>query len=148
MYRKLALGLVFFVVLGVSSSFAQCKGLAKSSCVPQLGDFLPNGRLYQSVLDKGSSGELHMVLNGGQQYRIITCADDKIGNTEWKLLDGNGNVVFDNTEHNNAQVWDIVVNTTQEFTMILETGVKNGVGRGCSCVLIGYKKGVLDKLAE
>ncbi|MCB0429643.1 MAG: hypothetical protein H6585_07790 [Flavobacteriales bacterium] len=148
MYRKALFGLILLAGFGTSAAIAQCKSLAKTSCVPSLGDYLPNGRLYQSVVEKGTSGELHMVLNGGQHYRIITCADEKLGATEWVLKDANGKVLFDNREHNMAQVWDIEVSTTQEFVMELEVGEKRGVGRGCSCVLVGYKRSPLDQLSE
>lgn len=148
MHRRIVILAILLFSFSQSTVFAQCKGLANDKCSPRLGDFLPNGRLYQSVLEKGSTGELYMVLNGGQQYRIITCADDKLGATEWQLLDSRGNVVFDNREHNMAQAWDITVASTQEFTMRIQTGTKKGVGRGCSCILVGYKRSALDQLAN
>jgi hypothetical protein len=130
------------LVLGAASVSAQCRTYAQKKCVPELGDYRPNGSLYANYLENGQEIQLNLVLIGGQKYRLLHCHKEGLGQVWIQLFDHKGKVVFDNSEHNFATTWDFSVQTTQEFsvkTFISGVGEHDQAARSCGVLLLGNK---------
>jgi hypothetical protein len=123
--------------------FSQCRTYAKNSCESQLEDYMLNGRMYGGYMVQGQETELFVVLSAGQKYRIVGCTKPALGNVWIQLIDGKGKVVFDNSEHDLVQTWDISVKSTQEFrlkTFVPDAKNKSATRiRDCSLLLLGSK---------
>ena len=122
---------------------AQCHSFGRSNCESQLEDYMLNGRMYGGYMVQGQETELFVVLSAGQKYRIIGCTKPALGTVWIQLIDGNGTVVFDNTEHDLVQTWDFSVKSTQEFkirTLVPDARNKSATRiRDCSLLLLGSK---------
>jgi hypothetical protein len=133
---------VSLILIGQIAS-AQCRTFGRSNCESQLDDYMLNGRMYGGYMVQGQQTELMVVLSAGQKYRIIGCTKPSLGTVWIQLLDVNGRVIFDNTEHDLVQTWDFSVKSTQEFK--LKTFVPDAVNksatriRDCSLLLLGSK---------
>ncbi len=137
--------LLLFAGLSIASfsAQAQCKSFVKNNCQDQLEDYQVSGRMYGGYVSQGQEIDLVVVLNGGQKYRLINCSKATLGKIQVVLLDSDGNVLFDNTEHEFAMQWDFEVKSTQEFTVktILPTPPKSHGSsvRDCNILIIGNK---------
>jgi hypothetical protein len=122
---------------------AQCRTYARNNCESQLEDYMLNGRMYGGYMVQGQETELYIVLNAGQKYRILGCTKPNLGTVWIQLLDGNGNIIFDNTEHDLVQTWDFSIKSTQEFklrTFVPDAKNKSETRiRDCSLLLLGSK---------
>lgn len=136
---------VLSLFLFVSYSSAQCKRYTKKECFPKIKPFIYNGQLNSAILMPGEKAELMMTFNSGQDYRILACAEEKLGVLGLKVMDKNKNVLFYNKEEDKySQFWDFNVSSTQE--LIIEISIdeidspNNLVPEGCVSVLIGFKE--------
>jgi hypothetical protein len=128
--------------LSAASASAQCRTYAQKKCVPELGDYRPNGSLYANYMENGQETQLNLVLIGGQKYRLLHCHKEGLGQVWIQLFDHKGKVVFDNSEHNFATTWDFSVQSTQEFsikTFISGVGEYDQTARACAVLLLGNK---------
>lgn len=136
--------LALFAGLPLLSS-AQCKGFTKKVCMPEIDPYIFNGQLNSAVLNEGDIAELLLTFYAGQNYRVLVCAQEELGDLEFKLLDTEYNVVFDNKEHKNTNSWDFASNTTQQLivqVMVPEHKGNNGdvAKSGCVSILVGFNE--------
>jgi hypothetical protein len=122
---------------------AQCRSFAKNSCETQLEGYMVSGRMYGGFVTQGQEMELNVVLNGGQKYRLVNCSKPDLGKVQVQLLDSEGNIIFDNADHDMAQNWDFDVKSTQEFKIrtIVPGATKSTSSsvRDCSILILGSK---------
>jgi len=134
---------IAFLGLFVIEANAQCRTFAKNTCETQLEGYMLNGRMYGGFLTQGQEMDLVVVLNGGQTYRLVNCSKPTLGEIQIQLIDSDGNIVFNNVDHEMAQDWDFDVKSTQEFTIktIIPSPSKSqgSSARDCSILLIGSK---------
>lgn len=136
-----------FLVLALTISsgvHAQCKRMAKKT-VKSLAPFRFNGQLSSVILSEGESAELNIVFTGGKKYRILTQGGRGIGKLALKIYDRNRKLVFDNSDHEMAQMWDFENQATQNFTIevqfpIGDEGYNDVTGRGCVALVVGFLK--------
>lgn len=131
--------------LFASTTHAQCKRFTKKNCFPKMKPFIYNGQLNSAILMPGEKAELMITFNSGQDYRILACAEEKLGDLGLKVMDSKKNVLFYNKEEGEKkQFWDFNVMSTQE--LIIEISLdevdapNNLIPEGCVSVLIGFKK--------
>jgi hypothetical protein len=128
--------------------FSQCKGFTKKQCLPVLEPYLYNGQLNSAILNEGDVAELLLTFYGGQDYRILVCSQDMLGNVEFKLFDTERNPIFSNKEHGLVNVWDFSANSTQQ--LIVQVKVPSAetktdiVNSGCVSILIGFKENLTE----
>lgn len=140
--------LVFLISIGVSLtpgfSWAQCKGMAKK-CVPGLSPYIYTGQLNSTNLFAGESAELVMAFTGGQQYRIMACGQEGLGQLRIVIFNSKKQVVFNNKDYNFMQYWDLKVEATDDYTVqVTVPQPKNQTPgelapNGCVAVLVGFK---------
>lgn len=138
---------ICFLIVALSISVegnAQCKHMAKQT-IKSLTPFRFNGQLSSMILSEGESVELNIVFTGGKKYRVLTQGGRGIGKLALKIYDRNHKLVFDNTEHEMAQMWDFDNQVTQKFTIEIrfpmsDEGYNDVTGRGCVALVVGYLK--------
>ena len=141
--------LIFSLLLIIASTtvFSQCQQYAKAKCMPQLKPYLSSGQVYSTTLLQNDKTELTMAFYSGQNYRVAVCSEKSLGQTTFKLKDGDGNVFFTNKGYGNF--WDFNVQATQELTIEVNTPAgdpataadKKGVvldKSGCVAILVGF----------
>lgn len=146
--KKGYLLIVAIAILGSLSgiSLAQCNAFTKKKCLPQLAPFIHNGQLNSVSLYAGESVELMMTFYSGQKYRLQVCAQEVLGDMNFKVMDAKRTVIFDNRDHRNAGSWDFNVASTQQ--LIIEVSAPPSKTThdiqesGCVSLLVGFKEGI------
>ena len=144
--RKIIVPFLFLtLVLGASTAaLAQCNGFTKKKCIPLLAPFIHNGQLNSASLMPGENAELLMSFYSGQEYRLLIAGQEVLGNIQFKVMDSDHKVLYDNKEHDNLKYWDFSVKATQQLiveVIVPEQKVYNNlVQSGCVAVLVGFKK--------
>ena len=144
--RKLSF-LLLILLTGASGYFvlAQCNSFNKKTCMPELKEYTHNGQYNSTVLSPGETAELEMNLFSDNEYRIVVCGQEILGDLQYKITDEKGTVIFDNKDHQMAKMWDFTVQSTQK--LIIEVTVPQGkksanemTVSGCASVLVGFKE--------
>jgi hypothetical protein len=141
------IGIAFlFVVLMNTSASAQCKSFAKRICKLDLFPYIHDGNYDASnILTEGEEADLYKTFFSGQEYRMVVCASEPLPPIEFKVIDANRNVVYDNREHNMAKIWDFKLESSQQLRIVLKVPVskkkasEGDIISGCVSVLIGIK---------
>lgn len=136
---------LFLLAALISFSFvsnAQCKQFTKKYCLPTIEPFTYNGQLNSAVLNEGDVAELLLTFYSGQSYRIMVCNQETLGTLQFKLLDTERNLIFDNKDHDSVTFWDFKANSTQQLIVQvivpeLEKRV-DMVASGCVSILVGF----------
>lgn len=142
---KTAIKLLFFVGVLFSLQFAasaQCKSFTKNDCKPKLSPYIYNGQLNSAVLNEGDVAELMLTFYSNQDYRILVCGADELGDIEFKLKDASGQELFTNADHNMIDVWDFHTKSTQQLTIevsVPETSTGELYKSGCVSILVGFR---------
>jgi len=135
------ISVMFFLAIFSSSSFAQCNSFTKKKCMPQLTPFMHNGQLNSTTILAGESAELQMTFYSGQEYRLLVCGQEALGDVHFKVKSTDGKIVYDGKD--NGSSWDFNVKSTQELTIeVVSPESKSATGlnaNGCVSVLVGFK---------
>lgn len=134
---------LLLVFLGGSThGWSQCISFARSIAKPQLAPYIHDGNYNATFLEEGETAELYKTFFEGEEYRLVVAAVESLPKLRIRILDDQRNVIFDNAEHQYAQVWDFVAKTTG--TMIVhikvpDKGDSDTVTGGCVAILFGIK---------
>ena len=135
--------LALFILSAVPSLVnAQCNAFTKKKCMPQLAPYIHNGQLNSTTLTPGETAELMMTFYSGQNYRVLVCAQEILGDVSFKILDSEKNQLF-NSKDKGAKFWDFNVKSTQQLiieVIVPESNTPNAIVQsGCISVLVGFK---------
>ena len=124
-------------------AFSQCKRFTKVKCMPALGEYIPNDNFNSAVLVPGDEAELLMTFYAGQDYRVMVCSEEILGKLNYKILNDDGENVFD-SENSDQTHLDFSVANTQQLKMILKVPPRENpnqlIHEGCATVMVGYKE--------
>lgn len=135
----------FLALMSISfSAEAQCKRFTKKTCFPVLSPFIHNGQLTSAQFMPGEVAEISMTFNAGQDYRILVCSQELIGNVQFRVLSKKRKILYESDKEMSNPFWDFnVANTQQLFIQIIvpekETS-NNIVPAGCVTLLVGFKQ--------
>lgn len=123
---------------------AQCRSFVKKQCLPQVAPFTHNGQLNTAVMAAGQTAELQMTFYSGQEYRIVVCSQESLGNVWFRLVDANKKEVFNSrNQHDNPNTWDFKIKATQQLTIEIHAPESESpnelVESGCVALLVGFK---------
>ena len=124
-----------------SNAFAQCKAFTKNDCKPKLSPYIYNGQLNSAILNEGDIAELMLTFYSNQDYRIVVCAAEELGDINFVLKDASGNVLFTNADHDMIDYWDFHTKSTQQLSVEVSvpvTSEKELYKSGCVSILIGF----------
>lgn len=135
--------LLFSILLNLFSLLAnaQCEEFAKQDIwKKKLSPYTHNGIYVTQKVNQGETIELYKTFFSNQDYRILVCSDNNLPKIEFKILDINRNIIFDNKKNNYNNIWDFYFNTNLQTIIsvhIPNTEDKN-LKSGCIAVLIGF----------
>jgi hypothetical protein len=134
--------LATFISINIS---AQCKGFAKKVGKIELFPYIHDGNFQAAILTEGEEAELYKTCYTGQQYRIAVCGSENLGNIEFKIVDANRTVLFDNTQHNMVKIWDFKLEASQQLKVIVKVPASQkkseaDVNSGCVSIMFGFKQ--------
>jgi len=134
--------LLAFIFVFSIDGYAQCKGFTKKDCLPVLDPYIYNGQLNSALLNEGDVAELLLTFYGNQEYRLLICSQEILGNVEFNLLDKDRNLIFSNKDHNYTNMWDFTSTSTQQLiieVVIPESTNEGGnIVSGCVSILMGF----------
>lgn len=149
LFRKIAfVTFLFSTFLGFSNHVnAQCKKYTKKHCLPSLSPYIHNGQLTSAVLIPGDFADIDLIFNAGQEYRILICNQEQIGNVQYKILDQSRKVLHKSDPTKKNPYWDFKVENTQQLIVQLTVPSMDKsnqrtslVPNGCFALLVGFKK--------
>jgi hypothetical protein len=137
----LAVALLLMVPL---SGNAQCKGFAKKVCKLELAPYIHDGNFHAAVLSEGEEAELYKTFYSDQQYRIAICGTETLPKIEFKVIDANKNVLYDNKKNNYATTWDFKLESSQQLKIYIKIPVTSTSAdeliNGCVSIMFGFKE--------
>jgi len=135
------IALCFGVSIAFSSS-AQCDSIA-NTCAKRNMDpsFISDGQQYRALLvNSDETAEFHTTFYGGSIYRIAACSGMTDGNLVFTVFDSQHNVLFSNSNYQNAPYWDFKVKSTVDCIIDAQLNPTTNSGSGCAVILIGFKQ--------
>ena len=143
-YFPRAVAFACLLALPSAGIFAQCNNFVKKKCMPKILPFTSNGQMNTTTLTSGQSASMSMTFYAGQDYRLLICSQEVLGEVTFKVMDANKKLIFDSKENNSPDFWDFKVKSTQQFTVEVEVppseSTNSIVPSGCVSVMVGFKK--------
>ncbi len=131
------------LIIGNMAVSSQCISFAKKVGKEYLGDFIHDGNYNATVLEEGEKAELYKTFFSGQNYRIAIAKVEQLPDIHFRILEKDGNVLFDNKNHDYRLVWDFKVETTQmlvvEINVLQRDTQSDNLINGCVSVLFGLE---------
>ncbi len=141
-YFQLIPVVVLSAALSVNS-FAQCKTFAKNVCKPILDPFIHDGNYNAAILTEGEEAELYKTFYSGQVYRISICGSEALPKIQFKVIDSDNNVLYDNKSNGYSQTWDFKTEASQQLKVYIKVPAsgKNHeeINSGCVAIMFGFK---------
>lgn len=138
--------LIFLVSMPNNNTSAQCKGFAKKVCKSFLTPYIHDGNFdAAAIFTEGEEADFYKTFYAGQQYRLMICSTESLPPIEFKVVDANQKVLFNNREHNMAKFWDFKLQSSQQLRIIIKVSTagqkkaENDISSGCVAILIGFK---------
>jgi hypothetical protein len=128
------------VLAFTGSASAQCDTIAKATAKYIVPPFVSDGQSYRALLMSGQTAEFHATLYAGTTYRIASSSAAGDGSILFSIYDQDRNLIFSNSQHNNATYWDFKVTTTVDVVIEANLNPQSGKDSGCAVLLIGFKQ--------
>lgn len=122
-----------------------CSGTAKLCAAYIVPPFVSDGQTYRALLVAGQEAEFHATFFAGTTYRVAGATGETEGNLIFSLFSvdpntGQRDMIYTNSQHNNAPYWDFKVNTTVEVAITATLNPASGKESGCAVILVGFKQ--------
>jgi hypothetical protein len=135
---------LFLITVNFSAS-GQCKSFAKKICKLELIPYIHDGNYTAAILTEGEEADLYKTFYEGQEYRIAICGSDALPNIEFKVIDSNKKVLYNNREHGMVKIWDFKVESSQQLKIVVKVPVSSAskpeteLISGCVAIMFGFK---------
>jgi hypothetical protein len=137
---------LFLFITSVSYDVtAQCKGFAKKICKSALSPYIHDGNYDAAILTEGEEADAYKTFYAGQQYRLYICSTESLPPIEFKVIDANRNVLFNNKDHDMVKYWDFTPESSQQLRIVIKVTtsgqkkVDTDIVSGCVAILVGFK---------
>ncbi len=135
---------MFVMVLFFYQANAQCNAFIKKKCMPNIAPFTHNGQTNTSMLTPGHSIEVGLTIYSGQDYRILVCGEEILGECSFKVMDQSRKVLFDSKKNDSTDFWDFKSKSSQQLIVEVTANAPESTSStppsGCVSVLVGFKK--------
>ncbi|HPW66843.1 MAG TPA: hypothetical protein PLY32_06095 [Salinivirgaceae bacterium] len=139
----LIIGISLSAIFMSNVAVGQCSNFTKKKCVPQLSPYIFNGQANAALLNEGDVAELVLTFYANQDYRLLICSENQLGNVEFRMYDTQNTLLFDNKKYNYAKMWDFCSTATQQIRVEIEVpeslNIDSSVKNGCVSILVGFK---------
>mgnify|MGYP006099674771 FL=1 len=131
--------LSLLIPLGING---QCRGFTKKNCRPLIEPYTHNGQMNSAVLFPGDSADIMLTFYSEQQYRLVICAEEQLGDVSYTVSDIERNLIFDSKD-SDSKVFDFKVESSQQ--LVISVGVPKSEHtheidfQGCVAILVGFK---------
>lgn len=107
--------------------------------------FVSDGQTYRALVLSGQNAEFHATFFSGTTYRIAAASGTTEGNLLFSVYSydpntGERQLIFTNSQHNNAPYWDFKVNSTVEVVIEASLNPAAGKASGFAVIAIGFKQ--------
>ena len=148
---KKVLGLVILLSAAITAvapntnAQEMCAGTAELCATHIVAPFVSDGQTYRAFVTAGQDAEFHATFFKGTTYRVAGATGDTEGNLTFSLYSvdpntGQRDMIFTNSQHNNAPYWDFKMNTTVEVAITATLNPASGKESGCAVILVGFKQ--------
>jgi hypothetical protein len=138
---------LFLLILTVNfSASGQCKSFAKKICKLELIPYIHDGNYHAAILTEGEEAELYKTFYEGQEYRIAICGGETFPNVEFKVMDSNRKVLYNNRDHGMSKSWDFKLESSQQLKIVVKVPVtstnktETELLSGCVAIMFGFKQ--------
>ena len=122
---------------------AQCKQFAKKTCKVGLNPYQHDGNYHAALLIEGEEAELYKTFYSDTDYRIGVCGAGNLSDIEFKIVDSNGKVLYNNKYQDYEWMWDFRLESSQQLKIVIKVPVadENIVEpeEGCVAIMFGFK---------
>lgn len=138
---KYSISLVLLLALNIFQGHSQCKNFVKEECLSKVAPFVFSGTQNTLTLSSKEQSKVTLVFNAGQTYRLLVCAQKQLGVLQFRLLDLQGNLIFDSKAHRDTDFWDFKTDGTMQVVVeITVPPSADGTKKtGCVAVVVGIK---------
>jgi hypothetical protein len=136
--------IVALLIMGITlNANAQCKAFARKVCLPELGSYTHDGNYHAAVLVEGEEAELYKTFYSGMEYRIAVCGEEDMPKVEFKVLDADKNVLYNNKDNGYSPTWDFKLESSQQLKVVVKvlsvTQKEDTPASGCVSIMFGFK---------
>lgn len=130
------------LLLTAGTAQAQCKSFAKNKCVPGLAPYKFNETFNGAQLAPGDEAEVALTFYSGQEYRVMVCVHQILGEVNWKLVDQNNRTVFESLADEPKSHFDFKAATTAQMRVVVwvPTRKTDMTHMGCVAIMVGFKE--------
>lgn len=128
------------LLVGTTAAKAQCDSTTKLCAAHIIPPFVSDGQTYRALVLSNQTAEFQATFFAGSTYRIAAGTGTTEGNLIFSVYDQDRNLLFTNSQHNNAAYWDFRVTTT--VNVVIEATLNPAAGKesGCAVLLIGFRQ--------
>jgi len=123
---------------------AQCKQFAKQTCKVGLAPYQHDGNYHAALLIEGEEAELYKTFYSNTDYRIGVCGANNLSDIEFKVVDSNGKVLYNNKNKDYEWKWDFKLESSQQLKIVVKVPVPDGQveepKEGCVAIMFGFKE--------
>lgn len=102
--------------------------------------FISDGQVYRAFLSEDQTAEFQTTLFGGNVYRIAASAGTDDNYLIFRILDTENNLIFDSSEHGNAEYWNFHVPSTIDCIIEAQLDMEKDKLSGCAIMMIAFKQ--------
>lgn len=140
--KKLPLFLILPLLILANGAYSQCRTFVKNNCREAMGEYIPAENFNAAKLLPGDQAEVTMTFYGGEDYRLLVCSQEILGDVMFQVLDTDENILFDNATEELTNTFDFRVAGTQEFIIRLLVSDNPDAPldpQGCVAIMVGKK---------
>ena len=134
--------LITLALTQVTLAMGQCKGFVKKNCGEAMGDYVPGESFNAAKLFPGDVAEVDMTFISEVDDRLLICSHEMLGDIQFQLSDEEGEVLYDNADHDFKESFDFRMEGTQTMKlklMVPENEDSKINPQGCVAILLGRK---------
>jgi hypothetical protein len=107
-----------------------------------MGGYVPGESFNAAKLFPGDMAEVDMTFYSGVDYRLLICSHEVLGDVRFQLSDEEGEVLYDNADHEFKPNFDFRLEGTQTLKLKLTVPENEDATlkpQGCVAILLGRK---------
>jgi len=134
--------LLLLILLIPFGTNAQCRSFTKKKCIPEISPYIHNGQMNSAVLFPGDSADIMLTFYSGQEYRLVICSEEQLGDVSYKVSNIDKKLLYD-SKSSEKKSFDFKVASTQQLIVSVAVPESENTHdldfQGCVAILVGFK---------